>query len=228
MKLNEKNDMMSILIAMPCYGGMVSDKTAKGLFNLGKELRTAGIDHGLLTLSNESLVTKARSKMVNFFMNNTEYDRILFIDADIGFTPEQVFDLLKHDKDIVCGAYPMKGIPLRYNYNISQPEVKEEELIKIENIGFGFSLIKRKVFEDISQKHGEELKYYPATNNSTHSPTDKEYHNSYHYFLELKKDMSYLPEDFSFFERAKSVGYSVWLNTNIRLEHVGSHVYSEE
>ena len=218
---------MSLLIAMPCYGGMVSDKTAKGLFNLGKELRTAGIDHGLLTMANESLVTKARSKMVNFFMNNTEYERILFIDADIGFTPQHVFDLLRFDKDIVCGAYPMKGIPLRYNYNISQPEVKEGELVKIENIGFGFSLINRKVFEDISQRYGEELKYYPPTDNSTYPPTEKEYHNSYHYFLELKKDMAYLPEDFSFFERAKSVGYSVWLNTNIRLEHVGSHVYSE-
>ena len=218
---------MSILIAMPCYGGMVSDKTAKGLFNLGKELRTAGIDHGLLTMANESLVTKARSKMVNFFMNNTEYERILFIDADIGFTPQHVFDLLRFDKDIVCSAYPMKGIPLRYNYNISQPEVKEGELVKIENIGFGFSLIKRKVFEDISQRYGKELKYYPPTDNSTYPPTEKEYHNSYHYFLELKKDMAYLPEDFSFFERAKSVGYSVWLNTNIRLEHVGSHVYSE-
>ena len=38
---------MSVLIALPCYGGMVSDKTAKGLFNLGKELRTHKIDHGL-------------------------------------------------------------------------------------------------------------------------------------------------------------------------------------
>ena len=71
---------MSLLVAMPCYGGMVSDKTAKGLFNLGKELRTAGIDHGLITIANESLVTKARSRIVNFFMNNTEYEYILFIE----------------------------------------------------------------------------------------------------------------------------------------------------
>lgn len=218
---------MSILIAMPCYGGMVSDKTAKGLFNLGKELRTAGIDHGLLTMANESLVTKARSRMVNFFINNTEYERILFIDADIGFKPEDVFNLLKYDKDIVCGAYPMKGIPLRYNYNISEPREEEGELIRIENIGFGFCLIKRKVFDGVRQKYAEELKYYPATNNSSTPPTEKEYHNSYHYFLELRKDMSFLPEDFSFFERAKSVGYTSWLNRNIKLEHVGSHVYYE-
>ena len=219
---------MSLLVAMPCYGGMVSDKTAKGLFNLGKELRTAGIDHGLLTMANESLVTKARSRIANFFMNNTEYEYVLFIDADIGFTPEDVFKLLTSNKDIVCGAYPMKGIPLRYNYNISKPEVLEGDLVKIENIGFGFALIHRKVFESISNKYGEELKYFPATNNTTYPPTEKEYHNSYHYFLELKKDMSYLPEDFSFFERAKTVGYETWLNTNIRLAHVGSHVYQEE
>jgi hypothetical protein len=216
------------MIAMPCYGGMVSDKTAKGLFNLGKELRTAGVDHGLLTIANESLVTKARSRIANFFMNNTDYEYILFIDADIGFTPEDVFKLISSDKNIVCGAYPMKGIPLRYNYNISKPEVCENDLIKIENIGFGFALIRRKVFESIANKYREELKYYPATNNSSYPPTEKEFHNSYHYFLELKKDMSYLPEDFSFFERAKSVGYTAWLNTTIKLSHVGSHVYCEE
>ena len=219
---------MSVLIAMPCYGGIVSDKTAKGLFNLGKELRTAGIDHGLITIANESLVTKARSRIANFFMNNTEYEYILFIDSDIGFTPEDVFKLFQSNKEITCGAYPMKGIPLRYNYNLSKPEVKDGDLIKIENIGFGFALIHRKVFESIISKYGEELKYYPPTNNSSYPPTEKEYHNSYHYFLELKKDMNYLPEDFSFFERARSVGYDAWLNTNIRLAHVGSHVYQEE
>lgn len=79
---------------MPCYGGLVSDKTAKGLFNLGKDLRTAEIDHGLITMANESLVTKARSRIANFFMNNTEYEYIMFIDADIGFTSDDVFELL--------------------------------------------------------------------------------------------------------------------------------------
>ena len=34
-------------------------------------------------------------------------------------------------------------------------------------------------------------------------------------------------EDFSFFERARSVGYDAWLDTSIRLAHVGSHVYQE-
>ena len=218
---------MSVLIALPCYGGMVSDKTAKGLFNLGKELRTHKIDHGLLTMANESLITQGRSKMANFFMNNTKYERILFIDADVGFEPKDVFDLLKYDKDIICGAYPMKTIPLRYNYNVTKPVVEEGELIKIDNVGFGFALIKRRVFESIAQKYGDELKYYPADNSENYKMTEKEHNNSYHYFLEMKRNMNYLPEDFSFFERAKSVGYTAWLNSNIRLPHVGSHVFQE-
>ena len=126
---------MSVLIALPCYGGMVSDKTAKGLFNLGKELRTNQIDHGLITLANESLITKGRSRIANFFINNTQYEYVMFIDADIGFEPQDVLKLLSYQRDIVCGAYPMKSIPLQYNYNISQPPLAEDGLIKIDNIG---------------------------------------------------------------------------------------------
>jgi hypothetical protein len=88
-------------------------------------------------------------------------------------------------------------------------------------------MIKRRVFDSIKDKYGHELKFIPSDNSSNYDVTEKERNNSYHYFLEYKKDNRYLPEDFSFFERAKSVGYSAWLNTNIRLAHVGSHVFQE-
>ena len=78
----------------------------------------------------------------------------MFIDADIGFEPSHVLRLINHNKDIVCGAYPMKTIPLRYNYNITQPPRAEGGLVEIENIGFGFALIHRRVFEGIIQKFG--------------------------------------------------------------------------
>ena len=217
---------MSVLIALPCYGGMVSDKTAKGLFNLGKELRTNQIDHGLITLANESLITKGRSRIANFFINNTQYEYVMFIDADIGFEPQDVLKLLSYQRDIVCGAYPMKSIPLQYNYNISQPPLAEDGLIKIDNIGFGFALIHRRVFDKIRENY-EDLKYTPALGHSSYPITEAEYHNSYHYFNELKKDMIFLPEDFSFFDRASSVGFTSWLDTSIKLCHVGSHVFQE-
>lgn len=217
---------MSILIALPCYGGLVSDKTTKGLFLLGKELRTHQIDHGLLMMSNESSITMGRSKIANFFINNTDFERILFIDADVGFSAVDVQKLLESNKDIVCGAYPMKVIPTRYNYDVKQPIVREGNLIQIDRIGFGFSLIHRKVFVDIAKRFGDELKYFPSLNNAIgHEVTEREYHNSYHFFHELKNGMRYYSEDYSFFERSRMVGYEVWLDTSITLSHVGSHVF---
>ena len=38
---------MSIMIGLPCSGGIVSEKTTLGLFNLGKLLVRNDVDHGL-------------------------------------------------------------------------------------------------------------------------------------------------------------------------------------
>ena len=57
-------------------------------------------------MSNESLITRGRSKMVNFFLNNTDYERILFIDADVRFFSnttirDAVYALEQKDLDLV-------------------------------------------------------------------------------------------------------------------------------
>ena len=37
---------------------------------------------------------------------------LLFIDADIGFTPAQVIEMLRFDQSFVAGVYPLKTYPL--------------------------------------------------------------------------------------------------------------------
>lgn len=218
---------MSLLIAMPCYGGNVSDKTAVSLFNLGKLLNQNNVNNGLLVMANQSIITQARSKIANFFLNNTEFEHLLFLDADIGFKPDDVLKLLSHKKDVVCGTYPMKSIPLQWNFIISKPEQREGNLIKIENNGIGFTLIHRSVFQKIIQKFGKELKYFPPNNDVEKSLTEKEYNNSYHFFGEIKVDNQYLSEDKSFFYLVKQCGIENWLDVSINLSHVGSHVFEE-
>ena len=55
----------------------------------------------------------------------------------------------------------------------------------------------------------------------------KEYHNSYHYFAEMNKEGKYLGEDMSFFHRVSDIGYDVWMDTSIELQHIGSHVFGK-
>ena len=80
----------------------------------------------------------------------------------------------------------------------------------------------------IVEKYGTELKYFPTNESTTHAPTEREKENSYHYFHEMKQGNIYLPEDLSFFTRARSVGVQPWMDTSISLCHVGSHVFQED
>jgi hypothetical protein len=221
---------MSVMIALPCGGGFVSDKTTNSLFNLGKILVRNNIDHGLLTSANSSLITQGRSRMANFFINNTEFDYLFFLDNDIGFDPEDVLKLLRYNMDIVSGAYPLKSAKLTYCVNVSQPRKKINNLLKIDGNGLGFTLIQRNVFVEMAKRYPD-LKYTPVNNmipNEVAKLTEKEINNSYHFFQEEKIGDRYLSEDKSFFYRANAIGFESWLDVTIKLTHVGSHVFGDE
>lgn len=218
---------MSVMIGLPAYGGNISDKTTSGLFGLGKAFVRNNINHSILISANESLITKGRSKIANFFLNNTDLEYLFFLDSDIGFSPNDVLKLLSHNREIVCGAYPMKTLPLKWNFTLTEPQKREGNLIQIERIGIGFSLIHRSVFEKIISKFGEELKYVPSENTIGHETTENEKNNSYHFFSEMKIDNAYMSEDLSFFTRAKMCGVQPWMDVSINLCHVGSHLFQE-
>jgi hypothetical protein len=217
---------MSILISLPCYGGLVNEKTTTSLFNLGKLLVRNNIDHGIMTVANESLITHGRSRIANFFVNNTEFEYLFCLDADVAFSPEDMLKLYSYQKSIVSASYPMKTLPIRHCYELYNPVKLCGNLVKIGGIGMGFVLIHRSVFEKLN-KYYSELKYFPGLNNSNYPITEKEYHNSYHYFAEMNKEGKYLGEDMSFFHRVSDIGYDVWMDTSIELQHIGSHVFGK-
>ena len=215
---------MTLMIGLPCAGGIVREKTTLGLFNLGKTLVRNNIHHGLLTLTNSSLITQARSKIANFFINNTEHDYLFFLDSDIGFNPDDVLKLMSHQVHIVSGAYPMKIIPERYCVEVVQPEQRHGDLLKINGNGMGFVLIHRQVFLDIA-RHYPNLKYVPSDYHSDTPHSHAEMNNSFHFFAEQQSENGFMSEDKSFFHRAKQVGYNMFLDTSIRLNHTGYHIY---
>lgn len=214
---------MSILIGLPCMGGNISESTTVGLFNLAKDFLINDIDHGILTLSNSSIITKARSNIANFFINRTSFDYLFFLDSDIGFKSKDVLQLLSHKVDIVSATYPMKVIPKQYCVDIVKPEERNGNLVKINGNGMGFTLIHRKVFLDIANKYPG-LKY--TQSNQSLGVDDKEQiEDSFHYFVEQKVNGTFWGEDKSFFYRASKVGYDIWMDSSIRLNHTGYHIY---
>ena len=106
-----------VMIGTPCYGGMASAVYLQSLIGFSNLSKKFGVEYVLVTLINESLITRARNDIVSQFLNYKDaqghLDYLMFIDADIQFEPDSILRLIAHNKDIVAGAYPLKVI----NYN---------------------------------------------------------------------------------------------------------------
>ena len=74
-----------VMVATPCYGGMVGEPYLKAMTGLSILFKHYGLNFTLATLSNESLVTRARNTLMAMFLQNPSYTHLLFIDSDIDF-----------------------------------------------------------------------------------------------------------------------------------------------
>ena len=59
---------MSLMIGLPCAGGIVSEKTTLGLFNLGKSFVRNNIHHGLLIYQGKVEVHQVHQVLVELVL----------------------------------------------------------------------------------------------------------------------------------------------------------------
>ena len=64
--------------------------------------------------------------MVAKFLSKPESTHLMFIDADIGWEPWHLLLLLHHDKDVIGGMYPLKGLPIKWCVNGIEGGEEEE------------------------------------------------------------------------------------------------------
>src|SRR5712671_2830895 len=98
-------------VATPCFGGQVASIYAGSIFHLQRAVRSkSNIDLKVLMRDGDALITRARANLMTLFLDDPAATHLLFVDADIGFTPEQVFRLIESGADVVAGLYPIKRI----------------------------------------------------------------------------------------------------------------------
>jgi hypothetical protein len=117
-----------IFIATPAYGGMVTVEFLVGFDHLCRSLDASGLEHVVGMLTKESLITRARNKLVADFLK-TDCTHLFFIDADIGFKARDAKYLIEADLDVVCGCYPMKNLGWKNIAEAAQRGVKPEDLV---------------------------------------------------------------------------------------------------
>lgn len=210
-------------ICMPCYGGQLTESTFMSYIKWSNTARQLGIDWTMETLTNESLISRARNTLTAKFLHNKDSTHLLFIDADIGFEPWHILVLLNRQVDVIGGLYPMKSMPIKWCVNgIEGGEEGADGLQEVSKTGTGFLLIKREVFE--------KLNAHPATKpfiNDIGLPAEL---NPYMktYFDTAVRENRYYSEDWTFCENWRDLGGKIWVDKRVLLRHTGTYTFAHE
>jgi hypothetical protein len=228
---------MKLMIGTPMYGGMCSAHYHFGSINLMREAANREIDIKVEFTTTESLITRARTSIANTFLHS-DCTHLLFIDADIGFQPNDVFKLLSHDLEFVCGGYPAKfinwntvlsaahqGAPAQklsscattfiYNELPHNSVNTPKGLIEVINAGTGFMMLKRSVFE----------KLIPHVPTYITNQFDDQNERMHEFFSTAIKNDILLSEDHYFCEKWREIGGQIFVDPSIKLNHIGTYVY---
>lgn len=237
--------MPKLFISTPCFDAMMTMQYTLSLMRLMQLLQKCNIEYAVDFIGNESLIPRARNNSLSRFIQS-DFTHLLFIDSDIEFPAESVLELLKFDKDVVCGSYPKKGYNwkrfihslqtepdskesfdsrgLDFNYNIIYDDknelIRDGDFIRVNHAATGFMMIKREIIHKLCEKHTELDIISDSMSNSGGSIKGL--------FCCMIKNKVYLSEDYSFCERVNDIGGEVWISTSIKLNHIGKHSFQSD
>lgn len=230
-----------LVIGTPCYGRQVTDLYAGSLIKLTLACQQRGVRLQVQMTGSDALITRARQNVVAHFLHIEAATHLLFIDADIGFEPEQVFRLLDFGAPMAAAVYPIKRIdwekvaaaaqagrgPLNstaLSYMIefasSGPIETRDGFARVSFAGTGFLMIERQALLAMIE-HYPELRYA-----HDHKPNDvlagSPYRSALFNCMIDTETGTYLSEDFSFCRRWTGMGGEIWADLRSRLTHVGA------
>jgi hypothetical protein len=230
---------VSLVVATPCFGGQISVHYAASLLRL--QMLVRGYRNLKLKVQfkdGDALITRARASLISQFLDDPGATHLLFIDADIGFDPEQVLRLIQSGADMAAAVYPVKQIDwgkvkttieaerpnpaaaaLRYVLEVDNPNAVTEKggFVKVRYAGTGFLMIQRRALERMCA-HYPQLKF--RRDHSLDAATASD--NRFALFeCMIAQDGTYLSEDFAFCKRWTDMGGEIWADLNSKLTHVG-------
>lgn len=239
-------------IATPCYGGALTEPYFRSTIKMMTFFNSHQIPLAFGTIANESLVTRARNVLVAYFLQSN-YDRLLFVDADIEFKVEDVLKLYAHNKDVVVGAYPKKGVNWQRIKGAAAAAGVDKNMSDGEVAAFGsdyavnFKFVNREA-KTIAIENGAVKLHDAGTGfmmikreailKMIEAYPELAYNNDLNIGEDLKGkfyalfdtmidpvDRRYLSEDYTFCRRWQEMGGDIWLDPSISLNHFGSFCF---
>jgi hypothetical protein len=200
--------MQKVLIGTPCYDGKVDVWFANSLLNTIKMSYDKGINVHAIYTSYDSLVQRARNSLFRLALEG-DYDYLFFIDSDVEWEAEWFFRLLERPEPIVGAALIKKTEKEEYTVKIVDKTLKwseDQKIIEVEGVGTGFLKISKFALLKLWEM-GEK---YQSQGVEERMVFDIKVENG-----------DLISEDYILCNKWKSLGYKVWLDPTITINHIG-------
>lgn len=170
-----------------------------------------------MVLGGMSLVSGARNIMTQEFLN-TKATHLLWIDNDmLIIKPDAIVNLMQQQKDMICGVYTSRQLPLRLVFRINAEKkndfkteydlIKKGDPFKVETAGFGLMIVSRRcieaVYDYVKKNEPEGMAYQPFTYKG-----------------------EYQGEDGAFTLRAGKCGFDTWVDPRVLIGHFGLYPFT--
>lgn len=221
---------MSILFATPCYGGVAMVEYMVSMRAMDSVAQEVGLKCDWMFRWNESLIQRARNGMAAYFLDDTDFERLMFIDADIEFAPDDVAKLWNMDEDVAVGIYAMKKRGQDWYACWRNGELVKDldqfgnEPVEVDYAGTGFMMIHRRVLERFREAWPERA-HDEGGRPGGNRPDERG--KSFAWFdprVDRENEL-YLSEDYAFCHDWRSLGGKIMCDPTVRLKHWGRYAY---
>jgi hypothetical protein len=216
----------SIMVAVPAGGEMVNVATVVSLYSTCEWLTKMGISHGLKTFSAAD-IEDIRNLFVTAWYDATDYSHLLFVDADMGFDPALIRDMINFNKPLMGCLYARRNMkPSVVGTVPDGHSIKDVQkgFIKASGLGCGVMMISREVIKtmleripEIDDPHGA----YLMDAVSAEVPLTR----IIRAFDKIRTPALRLSEDMAFCHRWTECGGEIWANINHKISHIGKFDY---
>jgi hypothetical protein len=164
----------------------------------------------------ESAINSALTKFTE-----SEYTDFLIIDSDESWNPQDVVKLLLRPEEVIGGTYRMKNKWQQYvgmfqldaqGFPMGRMTSGNTAIIEADRIPSGFLRIKKEVLQKFIATYPDDFFYLNGE-------------KSYKFFFNEIVNNQFTGMDYCFSDKIKSLGYRLWIDPSLEIDHWGMTEY---
>jgi len=210
--MQDKINDVCLFVGTPAFGGQVYANFVSTIM----QLTSSGLRFSLYQISNEALVTRARNTIITEFYRHKVSTHLLFLDADVGISPNGIAKMLLAGKDVIGARVALKTFNPdgRMLFSTSKIKKREGDLGIVSRTATGVLMLSRNAVNALV----EDADTYEIEGRGK--------------FYDICKtgvvDNEYVSEDHWLCDTLTRKGFKIYVDTTIPTTHSGTHVWNSK